>query len=381
MSSAPILPPSTIGVFGSGQLGRMLGMAARRMGYRFAVYGPEADSPAGQIADIDCVARYGDEEAIRSFARRVDVVTFEFENVPAHVARICGEEGVPVRPAGRVLYTTQERLREKSFLRDRGLPTVPYVEVHSVEALRDGLARIGTPAVLKTAAFGYDGKGQALIAHASEAEQAWAAIGRRAAVLEGFIDFRCEISVVAARGVDGSFAHYGAFENRHEQHILDVTTAPARVEPGVVESAAAIARTVGEALEIVGVFCVELFLTQDGRVLINEIAPRPHNSGHLTIEAAECSQFEQQARTICGLPPGSTKLQPAAMANLLGDLWAGGPPNWAAALAVPGVALHLYGKNEARPGRKMGHLTAVASSVDEAENRVLAARQALLRRS
>lgn len=376
-NAMPILPPSTIGVFGSGQLGRMLGLTARRMGYGFAVFGPEADSPAGQIADIDCVAAYNDEEALRAFARRVEVITFEFENVPAHVARIAGEEGVPVRPAGGVLHTTQQRLREKRFLRENHLPMADFAEVHSLADLHAALVPIAAPAVLKTAAFGYDGKGQVRIDRAQEAEGAWQTIGGHAAVLEAFVDFACEISVVAARGLDGSFAHYGAFENRHANHILDLTLGPARIDADVAAQAVGLARSVGEALAVVGVFCVELFVTRAGVVLVNEVAPRPHNSGHLTIEAAACSQFEQQLRAVCGLPLGATALRPAAMANLLGDLWDNGVPDWAAALAIPGVALHLYGKREPRMGRKMGHLTAVAPTVEEAEARVLAARDAL----
>jgi 5-(carboxyamino)imidazole ribonucleotide synthase len=232
--------------------------------------------------------------------------------------------------------------------------------------------------VLKTASFGYDGKGQIPVSEAGELPAAWRALGGAPCVLERFVEFACEISVVAARGADGAFVHYGAVENRHHRHILDVTIAPARVEAGVAARAVALARATLEALDVVGVLCVECFVAQDGQVLINEIAPRPHNSGHFTIDACVTSQFEQQVRATCGLPLGLARQHaPAAMANLLGDLWAGGEPDWAAACAVPGVKLHLYGKAQARPGRKMGHLTSLAATPDEALAAVLAARDAL----
>ena len=377
MSSSPILPGATIGVFGSGQLGRMLGLAARAMGYRFATYSPESDSPAGQVADREVAASYADEAALRDFVRGVDVVTFEFENVPAHVAHIAADEGVPVRPAGDVLNVTQQRLREKRFLQATGIPVPPFHEVNSAGDLRRGLVEIGTPAVLKSASFGYDGKGQVRIGSLEEASGAWQQIGAQQAILEQHVAFSHEISVVAARGVDGCFAHYGALENRHANHILDVTVAPARIPPASAAAAVELARAILEALDVVGVLCVEMFLLPEGGLLVNELAPRPHNSGHLTIDAAATSQFEQQLRAVCGLPLGATTSRPAAMANLLGDLWQNGEPDWAAALAVPGVKVHLYGKKEPRPGRKMGHLTAVAASADEAEGLVLRARAAL----
>ena len=240
------------------------------------------------------------------------------------------------------------------------------------------MQQLGCPAVLKTAAFGYDGKGQVKITQVAEAISAWQTIGQQPAVLEAFVTFERELSVVAARGVDGSFAHYGVIENIHRNHILDLSLAPARVDPRVVTDAVEIAHSILTQLDVVGVLCVELFLTGDNRLLVNELAPRPHNSGHLTIEAAITSQFEQQLRAVCGLPLGSTELlRPAAMVNLLGDLWEGGEPNWAAACALPNVKLHLYGKEAARPGRKMGHLTALANSIDEAQEFVLVARQRL----
>ena len=375
--SAAILPGSTIGVLGSGQLGRMFAIAARRMGYRVHTYSPDYDTPTGQIADVEVSAPYEDLAAVRAFARNVDVVTFEFENVPAETAHAAAEI-VPVRPGGAVLHTTQDRLREKTFLRSRGFPTTPFESVRSPEELLAALARIGLPAVLKKAGFGYDGKGQARISSAADAEAAWRVAGEREAVLEAFIDFEREISVVAARGLDGEFSHYGAIENAHRNHILDVSSSPAAIPPETAREAVAIARGVLEALGAVGVVCVEFFLTRDGRLLVNEVAPRPHNSGHLTFDACVTSQFEQQLRAVCGLPLGSTAcLKPAAMANLLGDLWSEGEPDWGAACALPEVKLHLYGKTEPRPGRKMGHLTALAETAQKARDLVLMARGAL----
>jgi 5-(carboxyamino)imidazole ribonucleotide synthase len=373
----PILPGATIGVLGSGQLGRMFAIAARRMGYRVHTFSPDLDTPTGQIADLEVVAPYDDLDAVAKFARRVSVVTFEFENVPAPTAEAAASCG-PVRPSGAILHTTQQRIREKAFLKSAGLPMTPYRDVHTPEDLEQAVADLGVPAVLKTAAFGYDGKGQFLIRSRDQLAEAWDAIGRQEAVLEAFIDFEREISVVAARGEDGQFVHYGAIENQHSRHILDVSIAPARVSPQVSDDAVEIARCVLERLGVVGVLCVEFFVTRDGKLLINELAPRPHNSGHLTVDACVTSQFEQQLRAVCGLPLGSTAMhRPAAMANLLGDQWLKGEPDWRAACSYPDVKLHLYGKLEPRPGRKMGHLTALNHDAEEAYRMVLKARQSL----
>jgi 5-(carboxyamino)imidazole ribonucleotide synthase len=373
----PILPGSVIGVLGSGQLGRMLAIAARRMGYRVHTFSPEKDTPTGQIADVEMVASYEDLEAVRAFARGVDVVTFEFENVSAAAAEAAAEY-VPVRPRGFVLYTTQHRLREKTFLAKAGFPVTPFRPVRSLEDLFTGLQELGLPAVLKTAGFGYDGKGQSLLTSPDEAESAFRALGGQEAILEAFIDFRCEVSVVAARGVDGTFSHYGVIENTHQNHILDISVAPAPLPPEITREAVEIAHQVLEQLDVIGVLCIEFFLTRNDQLLINELAPRPHNSGHFTLDACITSQFEQQLRAVCGLPLGSTRqLCPAAMANLLGDLWQKGEPRWAAACAFPEVKLHLYGKRVPRPGRKMGHLTALAPSIEEASQLVRSARAAL----
>ena len=374
--SGPLTPGATIGVLGSGQLGRMLALAARRMGYGVHVFSPERDSPAGRVADHEWSAPYEDLDAARRFARGVDVVTLEFENIPAGTVEEISALA-PVRPGLRALGTTQNRLKEKEFLRAGGFPVAPFRAVPDRASLDAAIRGVGVPAVLKTAGFGYDGKGQTRIPAPEDAGAAWEALGGEA-VLEAWVDFEMELSVVAARGLDGDFRHYGAVRNTHSRHILDLTVAPAGVSPEVEREAVGIAAGVFEELGIVGTACVEFFLTGDGKLLVNEIAPRPHNSGHWTIEGAATSQFEQQLRAVCGLPLGSThRPEPAAMANLLGDLWAGGEPDWPAALAVPGASLHLYGKGEPRPGRKMGHVTARAPTPEEAVRRALEARGAL----
>jgi len=376
-----LLPGATIGVLGSGQLGRMFAMAARRMGYLVHTFSPETDTPTGQVADVEVTASYDDLAAVREFASRVEVVTFESENVPAAtVEAIAGI--VPVRPDGAALYTTQHRLREKTFLERAGIPVTPFRHVRTLAELSDALKTIGCPAVLKTAGFGYDGKGQRLIKTLAEGADAHASLAGQEAILEAFVDFEREVSVVCARGADGQVAHYGVVENAHERHILDCTIAPARVSGEVAREAVELATSLLEQLSLVGVLCVEFFLARDGKLFVNELAPRPHNSGHFTIDACATSQFEQQVRAVCGLSLGATEqLRPAAMANLLGDLWQDGEPDWRAACAFPNVKLHLYGKHEARPGRKMGHLTALAPTADEALSLVRAARAALTRRA
>ena len=378
MKSALVVPGAALGLLGGGQLGRMFAMAAGRMGYRVHTFSPEEDSPAGQIADLEVTAPYTDLDALRTFARGVDVVTFEFENIPTEAIDAV-EALAPVRPSGMALHIAQQRAREKTFLADRGVPTVPFASAESFDELWDAVARLGTPAVIKTAAFGYDGKGQHKVATPADVEHIWTAIGHQAAVVEKFISLQAEISIIAARGADGGIAMYAPFENRHRDHILDVTTVPAAIAPASVTQANDITRTILEELQYVGVLCVEFFVSTDGELLVNELAPRPHNSGHLTIDAAVTGQFEQQVRAVCGLPLGAPEIpRPAAMANLLGDLWVDGEPNWAAASRFADVKLHLYGKTDPRPGRKMGHLTAVAATVAEALDRAIAARDALL---
>jgi 5-(carboxyamino)imidazole ribonucleotide synthase len=372
-----ILPGSAVGVLGGGQLGRMFAIAARQMGYRVHTFSPDSDTPTGQVADIEVAAAYEDLDAVRSFARAVSVVTFEFENVPAATAAAAAE-CAPVRPDGRVLHTTQQRLREKTFLEGHGFPVTPFRAVRTEQELRAAARDLGLPAVLKTASFGYDGKGQAKLSSPADVDAAAARLAGREHVYEAFVEFEREVSVVAARGLDGAFAHWGVIDNTHRDHILDLSVAPAAVPEAVTREAAEIARGILEQLGVVGVLCVEFFLTRSGKLLVNELAPRPHNSGHLTIDAAATSQFGQQLRAACGLPLGSTRLHtPAAMANLLGDLWADGEPDWAAALTVPGVKLHLYGKAEPRAWRKMGHLTALAETPEAAARAALRARDLL----
>jgi 5-(carboxyamino)imidazole ribonucleotide synthase len=374
----PIEPGATIGVLGSGQLGRMFAIAARRMGYRVHTFSPEDDTPTGQVADVEVAAEYTDLDALRAFARNVSVVTFEFENVPIEAVDAV-EEYAPVRPSGVALHTAQQRAREKAFLADRGFPTTPFARAETLDELWTGVAAVGTPAVVKTAAFGYDGKGQHKVTTPADVEHIWTAIGQQEAIVEKLVSLQAEISVVAARGLDGEIAEYPPFENRHRQHILDLTTCPAAIPDALRRRAIDITRAVLEELQYVGVLCIEFFVTTDGELLVNELAPRPHNSGHLTFDAAVTSQFEQQVRAICGLPLGSTDLlRPAAMVNLLGDLWVDGAPNWTAALRSRDVKLHLYGKTEPRPGRKMGHITAMGHTVAEAQERAITARDALL---
>jgi len=400
-SERQVIPPvATLGVMGGGQLGAMFAMAAKRMGYRVEVFSDVADCPAAHHCDRVHVGSYDDPAALVAMARGVDVLTFEFENVSAEPLKALAGV-VPVRPAPEVLFTTQDRGREKAFLVREGFACAPHRLVRSREDLHAAVAALGLPAVIKTAAFGYDGKGQRKLeagASSQEIDAAWdmltagvgggvlpdgvgggvlisAGVGDCVLILEGWIDFQCEISVVAARGLDGSTAVFAPTRNHHGHHILDISSVPAELPDAVLETAREMAAAVLEKLDVVGVACVEFFVTRDGRVLVNEIAPRPHNSGHLTMAACETSQFEQQVRAICGLPLGSTRqLAPAAMANLLGDCWANGEPDWAAALSVPGVSLVLYGKSEPRPGRKMGHLTALADSVEEAIANVTQAR-------
>jgi len=379
MSAKIFLPGATLGVMGGGQLGRMFAIAARRMGYKVHSFSPDRDTPAGALSDREVVARYDDRAAVEAFAREVDVLTFEFENIPVECAR-WASAFCEVRPSGEVLHICQQRLREKEFLAAAGIPLPPFARVGSLEELKEALARIGAPAVLKRAAFGYDGKGQRKILPGDDPAAIWGEFEGALSVLEGFVRFEKEISVLVARGVNGEWATYPVCENEHANHILDVTRVPGAVAPEVAGEARALAVRIAEALGLVGLLAVEMFLLPGGELLVNELAPRPHNSGHYSFDASVTSQFEQQVRAVCGLPLGATEsLRPTAMANLLGDLWAEGEPDWAAALAVPEVRLHLYGKHEPRSGRKMGHLVAFGDDSREAAERVREARRRLIR--
>ena len=372
------LPGSTVGVMGGGQLGRMFAIAARRMGYRVHTFSPDEDTPTGQLADLEVAARYDNEEEVENFARGVDVLTFEFENIPAQTIEWCARH-CAVRPSGDVLHITQHRLREKEFLDRAGLPLPGFKAVASAGELAFAVAEIGSPSVVKTASFGYDGKGQRLIRPGDNLQQAWAPFAGQSAVLESFVDFAMELSVIVARGIDGAMRTFPVGRNDHANHILDVTVVPFG-DPEIEGVARDLACAVAEKINLVGLLAVEMFLRYDGSLLINELAPRPHNSGHWTFDACVTSQFEQQLRAVCGLPLGATDvLRPAAMANLLGDLWAKGEPDWAAALAMPEVKLHLYGKAEPRRGRKMGHLVAFGTDAAEAKAKAIQARERLLK--
>lgn len=346
------LPPlSTIGILGDGQLGRMCAHAAQRLGYRVHIYGPATDSPAGQATNRVTVAKYTDREALVRFASAVDVVTLEFENVPASAIDTLSRH-VPVHPGRHVLEACQHRSVEKDFIRAAGVGTAPYRGVTNIRELEVALDEIGTPAILKTSRFGYDGKGQVRINSKAEAAAAWDSLSTDHATLEGFVDFECEVSVIVARSAIGEVRTFPVVRNDHRDHILYRTHVPAGVSSEVESKAEEIAHRLANAFELVGLLAVELFVTRDGGVLVNEMAPRPHNSGHWTIDGCETSQFEQHMRAVAGLPLGGTSiLHPCTMTNLIGDEVEQVP----ALLAEPNVRVHLYGKAEARPGRKMGH--------------------------
>jgi 5-(carboxyamino)imidazole ribonucleotide synthase len=352
-----MLPPgSTIGILGGGQLGRMTAMAAARLGYRCHILAPEAKSPAADVAAAFTNAPYEDEAALAAFVAAVDVVTLEFENVPvAAVERLARQ--VPVRPGAEVLRVTQDRLAEKDFVRGLGIPVTGYARVESPADLTAARALLG-PGVLKTTRLGYDGKGQLRVTPDTDPAEAFARLGQPVLIHEAWVDFAMELSVVTARGPQGQQASYVPVENRHRHHILDVTIAPAPIAPELAAEAVAMAERIAGALELEGLLAVELFLTPDGRLLVNELAPRPHNSGHWTIDACAVSQFEQQVRAVCGLPLGDpARFADARMENLIGH----DVDRWPQLLAEPGARLHLYGKRETRPGRKMGHVTRLGS--------------------
>jgi 5-(carboxyamino)imidazole ribonucleotide synthase len=349
-----MLPPgSTIGILGGGQLGRMTAIAAARLGYRTHIFANETDAPAAQVSAAVTVAPYSDPAAVARFAASVDVATCEFENVPAAALRRVAAKR-PVLPRPDILEIVQDRLYEKNFLRSIGVATADFREVVDPDALAAATRDLGRPAVLKTVRLGYDGKGQVMIGADMSAQEAWHRMGAAHGILESFIDFRCEISVVVARGRDGALAAYPPVENRHVNHILDTTIAPARIAPETAAQATGIARHIADRLDLVGVLAVEMFVTRSDAILVNELAARPHNSGHWTIDACATSQFEQLVRAICGLPLGSTEHYcDAVMTNLIGRDVA----KWRAALDDPHAKLHLYGKNRVRAGRKMGHIT------------------------
>ncbi|MDE1882454.1 MAG: 5-(carboxyamino)imidazole ribonucleotide synthase [Rhodospirillales bacterium] len=348
-----MLPPgAVIGMVGGGQLGRMSAQAAARLGYLVHVFSPEQDGPAAQVAAHNIVAAYDDLEALRAFAEAVDVITFEFENLPAASLELL-ESLKPVRPGAKILAISQDRLLEKQFLNDAGIATAPWAKVETLAELEAAVARLGLPAVLKTTRLGYDGKGQAMLRTPGDLAPAFERLSPKPLVLEGFVDFGMEVSVMVARGVDGTIRCFDTVENRHKHHILDLTLAPAPLGPDILAEAQGIARVIAERLELVGLLGVEMFVTAKGEVVVNEIAPRPHNSGHWSMDACPCGQFEMHIRAVAELPlPPAVRHSDAVMKNLIG------PDDmalWPQILATPGLIAHHYGKTEARPGRKMGH--------------------------
>jgi 5-(carboxyamino)imidazole ribonucleotide synthase len=373
-----VFPPgSTIGLLGGGQLGRMFAIAARRMGFRVHTFEPSPDSPAGQISDREFNGSYTDWDLLETFVRSVDVVTFEFENIPAEVVdRISRSK--PVHPRSEVLHICQNREREKNFLRQHHYPHTPFAVVSNQAELDSALESLGPLAVLKSADFGYDGKGQQKIGLGDSFDYSRATAGR--SVLEKWISFDRELSVICARNAKGNVCVFPASENVHSRHILDYSIVPARIDPAVQRLAQAIAKNIAGDLDVVGLIAVEFFLTRDNELLVNELAPRPHNSGHYTFDACLTSQFEQQLRAVCGLPFGSPDLlRPVVMVNLLGDLWkAGLQPDLHPILNDPYAKLHLYGKLEGRPGRKMGHFCVLRETIEQALTEALQIKQELI---
>lgn len=348
-----IEPGAIIGILGGGQLGQMIALAASSLGYRCHIFCPEQASPAKLVTPFATTAAYDDRAALAAFADAVDVITFEFENVPAETAAFLAERK-PVHPEPRVLAIAQDRLKEKDFLRSIDIPTARYSEVASAESLMRAVRELGPRCVLKTVRMGYDGKGQVMIRPDTDLAAAWRQMGAPIGILESFVDYTCEISVIVARGAAGAWATYVPVENHHVNHILDTTIAPARIAPELAMRAEAIARHIADQIDLVGLLAVEMFVTDGLEVLVNELAPRPHNSGHWTIDACYTSQFEQLVRAICGLPLGSPERHSdAVMKNLIGADVA----KWREALTEPAAKLHLYGKDKALPGRKMGHVT------------------------
>lgn len=363
-----ILPGQTIGILGGGQLGRMSILAGRHMGYRFGVYEPARHTSGAAIADWQIHASYDDPASLDRFAGKIDVATVEFENICAEaLARLEGQ--VAVHPSAQVLSICQNRLREKMFLQKHGFPHAPFREIRSADDLRAGLTALGAPAVLKTADFGYDGKGQLKIDDAGvDPAETWKRFGGGHAVLESWIDHVAEASVIVARTANGACRSYPVTENIHRNHILHSSIAPGRFTPATNSAAMDLAEALAAQLQCVGLLAVELFVLRNGGLLVNELAPRPHNSGHHTLESCQTSQFQQHIRAVCGLPLADTRLlRPAVMVNLLGDLWRPQkPPDWQALLQDPDTYLHLYAKEQPRAGRKMGHFTVLRDHVDEA---------------
>jgi 5-(carboxyamino)imidazole ribonucleotide synthase len=363
-------PGSTIGIIGGGQLGRMLAIAARQMDYKTIVLDPDPDCPTGQVADGQIENAYSSRDASRSLARATDVVTYEFENVDADSVSAAAEL-VPVHPSASVLRTTQHRLHEKNALLKAGVPVAPFRQVDSVANVKNAATDLGYPMVLKTVTMGYDGKGQIIITREEDIEHSYDLLSSREVglIVEQFVPFKMEMSTICARAADGQTATFPPSENINRNHILDISIVPARIPDSVIETAQLLAADIAVQLDVVGLIAVEMFVTKENEILVNELAPRPHNSGHYTMDGCDTSQFEQLVRVLAGMPITEPKLlSPTVMVNLLGEVWedTGGDPDWARALEMPGVSLHLYGKSEARVGRKMGHINVVAETVEDA---------------
>jgi 5-(carboxyamino)imidazole ribonucleotide synthase len=364
---AAILPPSMLGILGGGQLGRMFAVAAKTMGYRVTVLDPDANAPAAQFADVHLCAPFNDAAALKTLAQTCAAVTTEFENVNADAMRELART-TRVSPSGDCVAIAQDRIVEKSWINKAGLPTAPYLAIESVEDIQVDLTPY-LPGILKTARLGYDGKGQVRVSTQDEARAAYANLGGQACVLEKMLDLKLEVSAIVTRVSSAQMAVFPVAENSHENGILDVSIVPARIAPALAASAQKMAQSLAEALDYVGVLAVEFFVLSDDSLVVNEIAPRPHNSGHYTLTACLTDQFQQQVRAMCGLLPGRTDLlSPVVMVNLLGDVWKedGREPNWDVLAEAPNAQLHLYGKKQARPGRKMGHFNVMAASADEA---------------
>lgn len=374
----PLQPGGTIGILGGGQLGRMSAIAARRLGYKVRTFDPSAGACAAGIADEHITAEWSDTAALTRFAQGCGRITLEFENIPPATVEFVAKS-VPCHPSAKVLATCQNRRREKEFLRASGIPCAHFAVVSSLAELQSAVNTVGFPCVLKTADFGYDGKGQVKLPTAeADLAAAWDKIGGAVGVLEAWVPFQMEISVLVARTVDGRTAVYDPAENIHRNHILHLSISPARISEATAAEARALALSIADKIQLVGLLAVEMFV-KDGRIVVNELAPRPHNSGHQTFDANETSQFEQHIRAVCGLPLGGTKpLAPSAMVNLLGDVWRNGQePDWTKVLADPSAKLHLYDKGKAAPGRKMGHITVTATTLEEAIRRAEALHAAL----
>ena len=382
---SPLNPGSTIGIIGGGQLGRMLAIAARQMDYKTVVLDPDSNCPAGQVADRVIRSEYSDLKASSELAALADVVTYEFENVDADSVS-SAEKHKPVRPSSTVLRTTQNRLHEKKALLEAGIPVANFRKVDSLKDLEDAASVLGYPMVLKTATEGYDGKGQSIIHGEHDLAISYDQLNARNVelIVEQFVSFKAEVSTICARTADGMTATFDPSENIHRNHILDTSIVPARIDGSVAGKARIVATNIAEKLDVIGLIAVEMFVTQENDILVNELAPRPHNSGHYTMDGCDTSQFEQLVRVLAGMPITLPKLHsPTVMVNLLGEIWedTGGNPDWQRALEMPGVSLHLYGKSAARVGRKMGHINVVAETVEEALYIAAEARERAWRRA